>query len=112
MQNPATAVTLLAPAGYKAATSLDAATASAFDAATARRHVLPAMNGTGALWTRELLLGGAGGGQVESAEKGSPVLVKGATLTSGGGKRAATIVEAQSNIEACKSLIHVIDGVL
>ena len=106
LKSPATEITLLAPAGFKAGTPLDAA--------AARRHVLPAMSGTGALWTRELLLGASGGGQaVESAEKGSPVLVRGATLTSGGGGgRAATIVDAQSNIEACKSLIHVIDGVL
>ena len=104
LKNPATEVTLLAPAGFKAG-------GTPLDAAAARRHVLPAMNGTGALWTRELLLG-AGGGQVESAERGAPVLVKGATLTSGGGGKTATIVDAQSNIEACKSLIHVIDGVL
>lgn len=80
-------------------------------AAAARRHVLPAMNGTGALWTRELLL--AAGGQVESAEKGSPLLVKGTTLSGGGGGgKPATIVDAQSDVEACKSLIHIIDGVL
>jgi len=101
-------VTLLAPAGFKG---------GSLDAATARRHVLPVMNGTGgALWTRELLLA-AGGQQVESAEQGAPVLVKGATLSSrsssgAGGGKPATIVEAQSDIEACKSLIHVIDGVL
>jgi len=100
-------VTLLAPAGFKAG-------GTPLGAAAARRHIIPAMNGTGALWTRELLLATAGG-QVESAEKGAPVLVKGATLSSGGagnGGKPATIVDAQSNVEACKSLIHVIDGVL
>ena len=72
------------------------------------------MNGTGALWTHELLLaGGAGSGavrEVGSAEKGA-LLVKGTALSSGGsGGKPVTIVEAQSDIEACKSLIHVIDG--
>ena len=90
----------MAPACFKAGMPLDAA--------SARRHVIPAMNGTGALWTRDLLLA-APGGQVESAEKGAPLLVKGATLSVGGGGKAATIVDGQSNVEACKSLIHVIE---
>ena len=42
-------MTLLAPAGFKAG-------GTPLGAAAARRHIIPAMNGTGALWTRELLL--------------------------------------------------------
>lgn len=109
LKSPATSVTLLAPVAFEGGASIDSA--------TAMRHIVPAANGTGALWTRELILGAsgaAGAGIPTLLSPNSPLLVKGATLSTGGGGggKAATFVEGKTNIEACKSLIHLIDGVL